>query len=81
MNLFKLLKLFNGAEASIEKWRSRALLIDMHKTKITIRYQAEKKHLPTLVHKRLRSSVEDVPVKSLVGNEYGTLAPSFLRSA
>lgn len=50
------MNLFHRAERGMVKWRSRAMLVDPHKTKIILAPASKPRRLPSWVYKGLQAS-------------------------
>jgi hypothetical protein len=51
---------FRNPRNAIKKWRTRALFIDLHKTRITI-HEEKKKHVPPWIFKQLAAFDQEKP--------------------
>jgi len=54
----KAMKLFGSPKNAVKKWRTRALFIDLHKTRVTI-CESDRKHVPPWVFKQLMGLQKD----------------------
>jgi len=51
------MKLFGRKDEARKKWHSKAMLIDLHKTKITLIQTKKPKHVPPWIYKKLNCNV------------------------
>ena len=68
------MKLFNKVGKAKKKWRSKAWIVDCHKTKLTIMSSTsiKPKHVPPWIYRKLQSSINDTPANSNLGKDWET---------
>lgn len=76
------MKLFRRSRKAKKKWRSKAMFIDLHKTKVIITHsktsEKKPKQVPSWVFRKLDPSIADIFARSNVRNQYASETDSFI---
>jgi len=68
------MKLFNKVRKAKKKWRSKAWIVDCHKTKLTIMFSTsiKPKHVPPWIYRKLQTSINNAVENSNLSRDWET---------